>query len=211
MIGKSLRKWSEIAFLNSIGKCIAKLGLTPNQVTILSIPAAIAAAYFIYIMNLPLALLFIILSIVIDNLDGAVARARKMVTKFGSYFDVMCDKYVEMIFYAGFAFAGFPIESFLAATGTMLNSYAKPAAAIRIPLGNEDWPAIGERAERLLILIIGIAAAIFMPTVGGYSTISITLILITILVHIGAFQRMAFAKKLIQKYEKTGKKQMVRK
>ncbi|MCD6522366.1 MAG: CDP-alcohol phosphatidyltransferase family protein [Candidatus Diapherotrites archaeon] len=211
MIGKILRKKLEKGIFNAIGEIIAKTGISPNTVTFLSLPIAAIGAYFIYLHQIPYALLFVALSVFVDNIDGAVARAQKRVTKWGSYFDAMCDKYVEMIIYIGFAFAGWPLESILAAAGTMINSYAKPCLAIRIPLGNEDWPAIGERAERLLLLIIGMFVSVFMPTIYGYSTISITLILVAILVNIGAIQRMMFAKHLIEVYKKTKKKLMERK
>ncbi len=192
-----------------IGKPIAKTGIHPNTITALSLPFAIAAAFFIYLQDWPTALLLMLLSIVIDNIDGAVARAQKTVSTWGSYWDVMMDKHVEMIIYFGFVFT-YPVLAFLAATLTMLNSYAKPSVALRIPIGNADWPAIGERADRLLILLIGVALTIFMPVIQGFNTIWLTLVAVVIVCAIGDVQRMLFAKKLILNYKKTKKKQMIR-
>jgi len=193
-----------------IGRPIAKTGIHPNHITALSVPLAIVGAYYIYLNQWSYALLFMILSIFIDNIDGAVARVQKTVSNWGSYFDVMMDKHVEMIIYFGFAVGGYPILSFLAAVLTMLNSYAKPSTAIRIPIGNADWPALGERADRLLILLIGVLITIFYPILYGYDTIFLTLSAVIIICAIGDIQRMMFAKKLILNYEKTKKKQMVR-
>jgi len=210
MLGQLRNKISKY-IENYIGKPIAKTGIHPNHITALSVPLAIIGAYYIYLNQWSYALLFMILSIVIDNIDGAVARVQKTVSNWGSYFDVMMDKHVEMIIYFGFALAGYPILAFLAAVLTMLNSYAKPSVAIRIPIGNADWPAIGERADRLLILLIGVLVAIFYPILYGYNTIFLTLWAVIIICAIGDIQRMLFAKKLIKNYDKTGKKQMTRK
>ncbi|MCK4327302.1 MAG: CDP-alcohol phosphatidyltransferase family protein [Candidatus Diapherotrites archaeon] len=210
MIGKPLRKWAEKNVTNPIGALLAKTGITPNQFTMLSIPVVLAAAYFIYIRDWPMALVLVVVSIIWDNFDGAIARATNRVTKFGSYLDYMIDKVVELTIYTAFALAGYPAESIIAASLNMLNSVAKPAVAIRIPMGNEDWPAIGERSERMLLLMIGMAAAIFYPQIAGYETISVAIWLVALLCLIGTAQRMLFARKLIAGYEKTHKKQMIR-
>ncbi len=193
-----------------IGKPIAKTGIHPNAITTLALPLAAIAAYYIYIHSWLAAFVVMALSIFIDNIDGAVARAQHTVSKWGSYWDVMVDKHVEMIIYLGFALGGYPLLAFLAAVLTMLNSYAKPSVAIRIPLGNADWPAVGERADRLLILLIGVLLSVPYPTIGGYDTIMLTLAVVSVACLIGDFQRMMFAKGLILNYQKTGKKQMVR-
>ena len=195
---------------NYIGKPIARTGIHPNFITALSIPLAIIGAYYIYLNQWFSALLFMMMSIFMDNIDGAVARAQNTVSRWGSYFDVMMDKHVEMIIYFGFALAGYPILAFLAAVLTMLNSYAKPSVAIRIPVGNADWPAMGERADRLLILLVGVLTAVYSPVLAGYDTISLALCAVIIVCAVGDVQRMLFAKKLIENYEKTGRKQMER-
>ena len=50
-----------------IGKPIAATGIHPNTITVLALPLAIVAAYFIYIHDWPIAFLIMALSIVIDN------------------------------------------------------------------------------------------------------------------------------------------------
>lgn len=211
MLGNVLRKKFEKTVTHPLGVVLAKTGLTPNTFTMISLPIALGAAYFIYFQDWPMALALFIISIFWDNLDGAMARASGQVTKFGSYLDYMIDKHVELIIYVAFAFTGYPIEAIIAASFNMLNSVAKPATAIRIPIGNEDWPAIGERADRMLVLMLGMFAAIFYTTIAGYDTISIALLAVAAISLIGTYQRMLFARDLITKYEKTGKKQMVRK
>ena len=209
MLGQLRNKISK--FLDKYaGGPIAATGIHPNKVTVLALPLAAIAAYFVYAHNWPVALAVMALSIFIDNLDGSVARAQKTVSKWGGYWDVMVDKHVEMIIYLGFALGGYQLLAFLAATLTMLNSYAKPSVALRIPIGNADWPAIGERADRLLILLVGIFVAVFYPALYGIDTVQLTLLAVVAACLVGDMQRMLFAKKLFANYARTKKKQMVR-
>ena len=205
-----LRNDLQTYITHPIGKVLGKTGITPNTFTLLSLPLALVASYFIYYKNWPMALAFVLVSLFWDNLDGAIARTTNQVSTFGSYLDYMVDKHVELMLYIAFAFAGYPLVSIIAASFNMLNSVAKPATAIRIPLGNADWPAIGERADRMLLLMAGMALAVVYPIDKGYDVIYVTLWLVVVINVIGTYQRMLFAKKLITNYEKTGKKQMVR-
>ncbi|MDO8647640.1 MAG: CDP-alcohol phosphatidyltransferase family protein [Candidatus Diapherotrites archaeon] len=204
MLGGKFRNSLKKLFL-AVTRPLAALPITPNQFTALSIPIAAIAAYFLYLQNLPLALLFIILAILVDVLDGSFAANKKMKSNFGNYFDAIVDKVVECIFYIGFAFIS-PIFAILALAGTMLESYAKPRVGLVIITDNHDWPAIGERSDRLLVLVIGILAAIIVSKLllfkYAVSIIDATLLLIFLLTVWGFAQRVSYAKSLIQKAEK---------
>jgi len=200
MLGADLReKFTKPLF--KIGEFIAKSGIPPNYFTIFGLVLAGVAAYFISIHDFILGFVFIIVASAWDAIDGSVARAQKKATKFGNYLDALIDKYVEIIFYLGFALGGFAIEAFLVITGSLVLSYAKPRTAICVPIDNHDWPAIGERADRLLFLIAAMLLGIFLPelTIMGYtfSTISALLFILAAVVYIGSVQRMLYAKKII--------------
>ena len=203
MLGDKYRDLAQEKVLFPLGRVIAKTGVTPNQITAMSIPLALASAWFIVAGDLALALFFMVFSIFFDNLDGAVAKSTNQTSLFGNYFDAMMDRYVELIIISAFAFTGLWFESLLALGGSFLPSYAKARVGLIIPSDNSDWPAIGDRADRLVILIFGTATAIFYPVVFGYSMLSITLLSIAGVSHISAVQRMFYARGLIDKYEKT--------
>jgi len=202
MLGGKLRDIVSNKFLLKLGKFLGKLGIEPNWVTVSSPLLALVAAYFIFESNLPIALLFIFLSIFADNVDGAIAKACNKKTLWGGYFDAMMDKYVEVILFSAFALSGYVIPALLALSGALVTSYAKARLAITIPIDNHDWPAIGERADRLLLLILGIAASCIYPFIYGHSTINLTLWIIAVITHIGAIQRMSYAKGLIKKHKR---------
>ena len=197
MIGNKVRTWTQKQFLNDIGKAIALLKIHPNIVSATALLVAPVSCYFIAIGNYWLGAVFVILAAGVDFIDGSVARAMNKASKFGSYFDAMLDKYVECIIYLGFILNDFALEGFLAITGSLLLSYAKPRVAIVVPIDNHDWPAIGERSERLIILILGLVVSAIFPVVLGIPLLEIFLWVIIAITHIGAVQRMSYARKLI--------------
>lgn len=202
MLGGKLRKKLEKQ-LEGTSLVIAKTGINPNVFSSIALVWAALAAYFIANIDMVSGLIFVILASIWDALDGGLARVTHKVTKFGNYLDAMIDRYVEIIILLGFAFSGFLIESFLVVSGSLLVSYAKARTAIVVPIGNHEWPVIGERLDRLLLLVIAIIASIFLPdfTIFGYKilTMSFFLYLTAIVVYAGGIQRIAYAKKIIEK------------
>ena len=169
MLGTILRS-KFVKPLYKIGVIIGKTGINPNMFSIIAIAFAIAAAYFLATQNYVFGLVFVIIASCWDCLDGSVARAQGKVSKFGNYLDALIDKYVEIIIYFGFVLAGFSVEAFLVITGSLVLSYAKPRTAIVVHIDNHDWPAIGERPDRMMLLIMIIIIGIFLPnfSVGLY-------------------------------------------
>ena len=183
--------------LRKSAKIISVIPLTANQFTFLAIPLSGVAAYFLATENYLYGLIFVIFPILIDLLDGSFAEAKKQKSFFGNYWDALVDKMVEAIIYFGLAF-NYPLLAFLCFSTTMLNSYAKPRVALIIETDNHDWPAIGDRADRLLLLIIGLLIANFI-TIQNIDIVQITLGIITIITFFGFIQRILYAKKLIKK------------
>jgi phosphatidylglycerophosphate synthase len=172
--------------------------ISPNLVSISTVFPAAAAVYFLMNKMYPAAVLLILASIALDMLDGKIARTQKKASKFGAYLDPMMDKVVELLIYMGLFLGGFKIEAFVALAGIFLIGAAKSWAFMVIPLKNFDWPAIGERAERYMILFPTLIVASFRESVLGISVVSAGLWLIAALVYAGTVQRMVFAKKIIE-------------
>jgi len=201
MIAKSLRSKIKGLFL-VITKPLAMLPITPNQFTLFSIPLAVATAFFIATQQFWWAFVFMVFSNLVDLLDGSLAENKKMRTPFGNYFDSVAEKAVESLFYIGFAFIA-PIPSMLAYAASMLESFAKPRLAMVIVTEEHDWPNIGERGDRLLLLVLGVLAAAVFPS---YQMLILQPIfyLICVLATIGFVQRIFYSKKLILQAEKRG-------
>jgi len=120
--------------LNAIGKGLARFGITANQVTIagavIGIGAGVAIGCRYYLFGLALLLL----SRILDGLDGAVARATSQ-SDFGGYLDIVSDFAFYVAVPVGFGFsaiANLPFAMILIAsftlTGISFLAYAVMAA-----------------------------------------------------------------------------------
>ena len=188
--------------LETMGSLIAKIGINPNIFTSLALIWAVIAAYLIANNNIISGIIFVILASIWDALDGSLARVLGKTSKFGNYLDALIDRYVEIIIFFGFALAGFQIEAFLVISGSLVVSYAKARTAIIAQVDNHSWPTIGERLDRLVLLVIGMVISIFLPTITilefTVTTMSFFLYLIAIVVYLGSIQRIFYAKKIIK-------------
>jgi phosphatidylglycerophosphate synthase len=120
--------------LNAIGGRLARSGITANQVTIagalIGIGAGVAIGFRFYLLGLALVLL----SRMLDGLDGAVARATAQ-SDFGGYLDIVSDFAFYVAVPLGFGFAAtanLPFALILVAsftlTGISFLAYAVMAA-----------------------------------------------------------------------------------
>ncbi len=89
-----IRDWYERTFL-PLGRILAKTGVTPNQITFLSVLIGLLQIYFFWKNELIIGFLFFILAAFMDVLDGSLARATKRVSRFGQLLDHFSDRVVE--------------------------------------------------------------------------------------------------------------------
>jgi archaetidylinositol phosphate synthase len=178
-----------------IGKTFARIGLSPNQWTFLTLIPTIVSFYFLVQRDFLLAALFFLISSFMDWIDGSVARVTGKTTKFGAYLDSVMDRYVEFIIMLGFLFAGLPnfylpLEFWLILYlfGSLMTTYAKAAAMEKGLVEKEIRGGLIERAERMILLFIGILLAYF-----GRVYLTYMIVILAVLTNITAFQRMRIA------------------
>ena len=155
-------------FSIKIGMLFSKVGLTPNQWTLLSILPAIFSFYFLTQFSFLLAALFFGIAVFLDFVDGSVARVTGKVTKFGAYLDTIVDRYIEFLIIVGIFFVPLP-DAFVShrlwllffVFGSIMTTYTKAAAKEKDLVKTELKGGYFERAERLIILFFGIAGAHF--------------------------------------------------
>jgi archaetidylinositol phosphate synthase len=181
-----------------LAKPFVMINANPNLISILGLILALIGAYFVSQQNWPLVLLFFVLAPLMDLIDGTVARQLKKTSNFGNYFETMIDKFVDFVMIGSFVLF-YPEATVLALGFSLISSYAKPRVALIVITDNHDWPAIGEHADKLIILLTSIVLAVF-----GYNYIQEALLLIAAIAAIGTVQRVLYAQKLIKKAEKTG-------
>jgi archaetidylinositol phosphate synthase len=198
MLGPYLRKY--LAKNDPFLKFCSRIKIHPNRISVFSLlPAMLAACFIVNKLYLPAAMLAAA-SLMLDVLDGACARMNSSASRLGSYIDALVDRYREIIFYSGFALAGFPLEAFFALSGSLLISFAKARTAMSVSIDNHDWPAIGDMADRNTVLILGLLVASLKPVwFLKYNFLSFVLVTIGLLAHTGCICRLIYAKKIIKK------------
>jgi phosphatidylglycerophosphate synthase len=112
--------------LRKIAAAACKLGISANGVTLLGLAAGIAAAVAIGSRSYSLGLALILVSRLLDGLDGAVARCTTP-SDFGGYLDTICDYLFYVGIPLGFAFAE-PDRNALAAA-TLVASFVMTCAS----------------------------------------------------------------------------------
>ncbi len=156
-----------------MGKMFAAIPLSPNQWTVLSLVAAVAAAFMVAQANLVLGLVLFALAGAFDLIDGAVARARSQVTELGGFIDGIADRFVEAFFLFSFMFYPLPAVfldstiwiAFLIFFGTCMPSFIRAYAEHKSVISKEKALALGgicERSERIIILVLGLGAGLLL-------------------------------------------------
>jgi phosphatidylglycerophosphate synthase len=175
----------------------ARLPLTPNQWTLVSIVPAVASAYYLIVQQFLYAAFLFAAASFLDLVDGSVARVTGRVTKKGAYLDTIIDRYIEAILVFGLLFASLPLPNPLPSAwlfaylfGAMMTTYAKAAAKEKNLVEEELRGGLTERAERLILLFSGILLGAFDKTYLAY-----TIMLLAILSNITALQRIYIAAK----------------
>jgi len=154
MLTENLRRIFE-GFSNIIGKTLGKTGLSPNFFTSLILVFGFIAAYFIYLGSFKIAVLFVLISGLMDFIDGAVAKVNKKETKFGALFDSVSDKASEISWYLALGLFNpqLWLGVSLAIAFFMLASYISKHAKAS---GGKSGGGIMERKERMTLIILGL-------------------------------------------------------
>ncbi|MFH0970788.1 MAG: CDP-alcohol phosphatidyltransferase family protein [Candidatus Diapherotrites archaeon] len=178
------------------------LKINPNLVSLFALPFAGYAAFAYSTGQYAPALIGLLLASVWDGVDGTVARVQGKQTLWGNYFETMIDKLVEILLFLGLAIMH-PLAGVAALGFSLWSSYAKPRVALVIITDNRDWPAIGEHADKLVLLFLATLLSVVFPSF-SFQIIEYGLWAIAFVSFIGTLQRMGYARNLIRIAEKEG-------
>jgi CDP-diacylglycerol---glycerol-3-phosphate 3-phosphatidyltransferase len=153
-------------------KPFARLGVTPNTLTVLGLLLSILAAVVIAQGFLVVGGLLVLFAGFFDMFDGAMARILNAATTFGAFFDSTLDRYSESIILVGLLWYAlqrpdlhdtiWPFANeqrwmitviFIAVVGSLMVSYTKARAE---GLALECKAGLLARPERVVILAIGL-------------------------------------------------------
>lgn len=193
------RQWYEESSL-VLGHICLKMGLTPNLLTGLSLLCSVASGLFFWNGAMLWGVAWMIISAVLDMLDGSTARAGNLGTVFGGILDHVADRYGEFFILAGITMSGavHPGWGLFALFGMIIASYTR---AVAESIGKIENCAVGVmgRVEKFLLIIFGSIIEHWLPTGvwprGGW--LELALIIVGTASLVTAVQRLIYAKKLL--------------
>ena len=194
-----------ISYLEPVADLFVRAGITPNQISLLSLCFGIICALLFWNQKFIFGSIALFLSAILDLVDGSVARKTGAHTNFGAVFDWIVDKYVDALVLLGVGLSGIAIISpwvqvsaggdfaivALAITGSLMNTFIKPVVYAEIGSrekveGKIDDPLEGigffGRPETLLFLILG--------GISGF--IGIAIIIVAVCTNLSAVQRIIY-------------------
>ena len=188
-----------------------RIGFTPNMVTLLGLLIILISAIFISVGYFWIGGIIVAIGGALDLIDGALARKKGLVSKFGAMFDSVADRVQEalvllglLIYYSlnncvstdlvpfdlweGFNSCAFAqIMTYTAFVGSVMVSYLRSRAE---GLGIECKVGIMTRPERVAIISVGLVIAHWVPIV-----MIIVLMILTVLGVFTTIQRLMHSSK----------------
>lgn len=192
-------------YIEPVAALFSRAGFSPNQVSFLALVFGILCAILFSLRMFPAGSLALFISVLLDLVDGSVARQTSTQSRFGAVFDWIVDKYVDALVIAGIGVSGVPLVTrflslpptadfcvvALAVTGSLMNTFIKPVVYAEIGYqervdGKIEDPLEGVgffgRPETCLVLLVG----------GLTGFIWISVIIIAICTNLSAVQRITY-------------------
>lgn len=139
---------------------LGRMGVNPNVVTTLGFLVTVSAGLSFFLGNIRTGGALVLLGGLLDMVDGAIARAANLSTKFGSFYDSTLDRASEVVVLIGVMSLylgtgrniGEPWMVYvvvLALAGSLMVSYTRARAE---GLGIDCKVGLMQRAERIILL-----------------------------------------------------------
>ena len=146
--------------LDPMGARLARAGITPNVITVVGTVGVLVAALVFFTRGVWFAGTLVIWGFVmLDIVDGAVARAGGRVSVFGGVLDSSCDRIADAAIFGALAWyfgrhdqPALLLGALLCLVLGTLTSYIRARAEAA---GLTATVGIAERAERLIIVLVG--------------------------------------------------------
>ena len=159
MVTNWARKWGA-SVIQPIALLLARLGLTPNAITVLGFLMTAAVAVVLATGHTQLAGVLLIGTLAFDAVDGTLARLMGTASRFGAFLDSTLDRWAEVVLYGALVWmflengqdTGVLLAVAAMATSLMV-SYTRARAE---GVGLQCKEGLLTRFERLVILIAGL-------------------------------------------------------
>ncbi|CAG0999981.1 CDP-diacylglycerol---glycerol-3-phosphate 3-phosphatidyltransferase [Anaerolineae bacterium] len=140
------------------GSAVHRLGIHPDTITIIGLIVVAIGAFFIARGQFQAGGLLLLISLPLDALDGAVARAMERADRRGAVLDSTLDRYADGFIFAGFAYYFASVTqpenvllTMAALIGTFVVSYTRARAGeadLSVKIG------LFSRFERVVVLLL---------------------------------------------------------
>lgn len=180
------------AFSIPYGRICVKLGLTPNILTALGLFTAAGAGIAFWQERFFLGVFLMLVTSLLDMLDGATARAGNLGTVFGAVLDHNVDRVGEFLIILGIVLSGHvhPGWGMFALFGMWSASYARAAAESIGKMKRCEVGFVG-RLEKFIIILAGAIFEVFFPL----QALQIAMIAVGAVSFITTIQRLIYAHK----------------
>lgn len=146
-------------YLLTVGRLVARTGVTPNQLTLIGLGLNVIVAIVIATGEYRLGGVLLLVASAFDMLDGAVARATDTISKVGGFLDSTLDRYSEIVVYVGVLVylldtgdaRTASILALIASAGALMISYARAKAE---SIGYTASVGLAARPERIILLAL---------------------------------------------------------
>jgi archaetidylinositol phosphate synthase len=151
-----VKAWLSISFL--ITRPLIVLRITPNTLSFLSI---IAAMVFLVLIETDWAIFFLVLSLLLDGIDGTVAISTGKTSKFGALVDAVADRIVEGIWAYAFFQLGAPWQVIAVAWSAAATQEYMRARAGGLGVTKVLMVTWSERPVRATLIFIPLVGRVF--------------------------------------------------
>lgn len=181
----------------SLAAPLVSCGVSADALTLAAFPLALVSAGLVVARFSLVGFGVGLVAAAIDFIDGEVARMQGRPTPFGDLLDAVVDRAVEGLLLAALA-VRMPLPAALAIALGALVSYIKARVGLVIAADNRDWPGVGDRADRLALILAAVLldAPMFVDSGGAIGAERVLWLLVGVSA-VGCVQRLRHARRLI--------------
>jgi len=153
---------------------LARLGISPNALTLTSLILHIPCAALLASGQLSFAAITLVVALVLDVFDGELARHLGRTSRRGDFFDSTSDQLSDVIVHVGLSVALFPegpwaeVAVLASVASSMLSSHVRARAGM---LGFDCSVGLIQRGERSIVLVAGL----FLDSLLGATVVLVAL------------------------------------
>jgi archaetidylinositol phosphate synthase len=197
LVSSALKKRFE-EIVQSMVKPLAGVGVTPNHITAMGVIVACLTAWLYWTwdgdrLRLVAAAATLLLSGLLDAVDGVLARSSGNASRFGGFFDSVADRYSDALAFSGLILGGL-CEAWVglaALTGSLMVSYCRSRAEAEGVM--MAGVGLAERAERMLLL-----AALSLASYWWLPVLNYGVMALAALAHFTVLQRTLYFRKKVE-------------